>query len=66
MARSNAPHQPKSDIDSQAQSTSAVEGRVRGIDVKRLRLAQLQLGFAFSAFILIGANDGALSRIMLP
>jgi len=65
MARSNAPHQPKSDIDPQSQSTSAVEGRIRGIDAKRLRLAQLQVGFAFSAFILIGANDGALG-VLIP
>jgi fucose permease len=42
-----------------------VGARVRGIDAKRLRLAQLQVGFAFSAFILIGANDGALG-VLIP
>jgi fucose permease len=65
MGRSNAPHQPKSDIDSQSQSASAIEARVLGIDAKRLRLAQLQVGFAFSAFILIDANDGALG-VLIP
>src|SRR6266567_771840 len=65
MARSNAPHQPKSNIDPPSQSTSTVEGRMRGIDAKRLSLAQLQVGFAFSAFILIGANDGALG-VLIP
>jgi len=65
MARSNAPHQRKSEIDTQSQSASAIEARVRGIDAKRLRLAQLQVGFAFSAFILIGANDGALG-VLIP
>src|SRR5947208_3080547 len=65
MARSNTPHQLKSDSDSQSQSTSVVEVRVRGIDAKRLRLAQLQVGLAFSAFILIGANDGALG-VLIP
>src|SRR5947208_2746425 len=43
MARSNAPHQPKSDIEPQSQSASAIEARVLGIDAKRLRLAQLQV-----------------------
>src|SRR5437763_2980409 len=42
-----------------------VGARVRGIDAKRLRLAQLQVGLAFSAFILIGANDGALG-VLIP
>jgi fucose permease len=65
MARSNTIHQPKSDINPQSQSSSSVEGRIRGIDTKRLRLAQLQVGFAFSAFILIGANDGALG-VLIP
>src|SRR6266487_3109936 len=65
MARSNAPHHPKSNIDSPSQSTSTVEGRIRGSDAKRLGLAQLQVGFAFSAFILIGANDGALG-VLIP
>src|SRR6266699_632933 len=65
MARSNAPHQPKSNIDPPSQSTSTVEGRMRGIDAKRLSLAQLQVGLAFSAFILIGANDGALG-VLIP
>ena len=35
------------------------------IDAKRLRLAKLQVGLAFSAFILIGANDGALG-VLIP
>jgi len=42
-----------------------VGARVRGIDAKRLRFAQLQVGLAFSAFILIGANDGALG-VLIP
>ena len=42
-----------------------VGAQVRGIGAKRLRLAQLQVGFAFSAFILIGANDGALG-VLIP
>src|SRR6266699_1469127 len=42
-----------------------VGARFRGIDAKRLRLAQLQVGLAFSAFILIGANDGALG-VLIP
>src|SRR5712691_12607077 len=42
-----------------------VGARVRGIDAKHLGLAQLQFGFAFSAFILIGANDGALG-VLIP
>jgi fucose permease len=45
--------------------TANVGDRVRGIDAKRLRLTQLQVGFAFSAFILIGANDGALG-VLIP
>src|SRR5947209_9723914 len=65
MARSNAFRSRKSEIDTQSQSASAIEARVRGIDAKRLRLAQLQVGFAFSAFILIGANDGALG-VLIP
>src|SRR5947208_13866494 len=59
MTRSNAPHQRKSDNE------SALEGRTRGSDAKRLRFAQLQVGLAFSAFILIGANDGALG-VLIP
>src|SRR5438045_9057206 len=54
MTRSNAPHQRKSDDE------SAVEARFHDSDAKRLRLAELQVGLAFFAFILIGANDGAL------
>ena len=65
MARSNASHQRKSEIDTQSESASTIEARVRGIDAKHLRLAQLQVGFAFSAFILIGANDGALG-VLIP
>src|SRR2546426_9292121 len=42
-----------------------VGARVRGNDAKRLRLAQLQVRLAFSAFILIGANDGALG-VLIP
>src|SRR5437588_9534799 len=42
-----------------------VGARVRGSDAKRLRFAQLKVGFAFSAFILIGANDGALG-VLIP
>jgi len=42
-----------------------VGARVRDIYAKHLRLAQLQVGFAFSAFILIGANDGALG-VLIP
>lgn len=59
MARSNAPHQRKSDND------SAGEARFHDIDAKRLRLAELQVGLAFFAFILIGANDGALG-VLIP
>ena len=65
MARGNALHQEKSDMHSQSQAASPVEAQVRSIDAKHLRLAQLQVGFAFSAFILIGANDGALG-ILIP
>lgn len=59
MTRSNAPHQQKSDDD------SAVEARVHAIDAKHLRLAELQVGLAFFAFILIGLNDGALG-VLIP
>ena len=59
MARSNAPHQGKSDNE------SAVEARFHDSDAKRLRLAELQVGLAFFAFILIGANDGALG-VLIP
>ena len=65
MAGSNALYQRKSEMHSQSQGASAVEAQVRGIDAKRLKLAQLQVGFAFSAFILIGANDGALG-VLIP
>ncbi|TMD63025.1 MAG: MFS transporter [Chloroflexi bacterium] len=59
MTRSNAPHQRKSEID------SSVEARFHDSDAKRLKLAELQVGFAFFAFILIGANDGALG-VLIP
>lgn len=59
MTRSNAPHPRKSDND------TAVEARVHDIDAKRLRLAELQVGLAFFAFILIGLNDGALG-VLIP
>ncbi|TMC57897.1 MAG: MFS transporter, partial [Chloroflexota bacterium] len=59
MARSNAPYQGKSDNE------SAVEARFHDSDAKRLRLAELQVGLAFFAFILIGANDGALG-VLIP
>jgi fucose permease len=62
---SNAVDQRKSDIDPQSQADSAVEAQVHGIDAKRLKLAKLQVGLAFSAFILIGANDGALG-VLIP
>src|SRR6266699_1557543 len=59
MTRSNAPHQRKSDNE------SAGEARFHDSDAKRLRLAELQVGLAFFAFILIGANDGALG-VLIP
>src|SRR5947209_14569530 len=59
MTRSNAPHQRKSEID------SSVEARFHDSDAKRLKLAELQIGLAFFAFILIGANDGALG-VLIP
>src|SRR5437773_8505005 len=59
MARSNAPHQGKSDNE------SAVEARFHDSDAKRLKLAELQVGLAFFAFILIGVNDGALG-VLIP
>ena len=59
MTRSNAPHQRKSDDE------SAGEARFHDSDAKRLRLAELQVGLAFFAFILIGANDGALG-VLIP
>src|SRR6059058_163641 len=65
MARGDVLHRRKSDSDSQSESASAVGAQVRGIDAKRLRLAELQVGLAFFAFILIGANDGALG-ILIP
>jgi len=52
-------------MHSLSQGASAVEGRVRGSDAKRLRLAKLPVGIAFSAFILIGGNDGALG-VLIP
>jgi len=59
MTGSNAPHQRKLDNE------SAVEARFHDSDAKRLRLAELQVGLAFFAFILIGANDGALG-VLIP
>ena len=65
MASSNALYQQKSDSASPSQGASPIGAQVRGKDAKRLRLAQLQVGLAFSAFILIGANDGALG-VLIP
>ena len=59
MTGSNAPHQRKLDNE------SAGEARFHDSDAKRLRLAELQVGLAFFAFILIGANDGALG-VLIP
>jgi fucose permease len=70
MARSNIPQQRKSDAASPSQDASAVGARLiapseTGHDAKRLRFAELQVGLAFFAFVLIGANDGALG-VLIP
>lgn len=70
MAKSSALHQQELESGPQSQDTDT--GGVRVIapsetspDTERLRLAELQVGLAFFAFILIGANDGALG-VLIP
>jgi fucose permease len=62
--------QRKLDADPRSQGASNVGTQViaysdKGSDAKRLRLVELQVGLAYFAFILIGANDGALG-ILIP
>jgi fucose permease len=65
MARSNALPQRKSGAFPRSQDASNVEAQFRGIQAKHLRLAEAQVGLSFFAFILIGANDGALG-VLIP
>src|SRR5215471_1687869 len=70
MTRSNELPQRKLDADPRSQGASNVGTQViaysdKGSDAKRLKLVELQVGLAFFAFILIGANDGALG-VLIP
>src|SRR5712691_4350664 len=70
MVTNDALRQWRSDIDHQSQVASAVEVKPmapsdQNLDAKRLKLAELQVGLAFSAFVLIGANDGAFG-VLIP
>ncbi len=60
----------KSGVDSQPQVASFVGARFiapsdHARDAKQLSKAELQVGLAFTAFILIGANDGAFG-VLIP
>ncbi len=67
MTKSNILQQQEFDIDFPSKSASTE----RALDAKLLdksgayKLAELQVGLAFFAFILIGANDGALG-VLIP
>jgi fatty acid desaturase len=70
MVTNNALRQRRSDIDIQVQDASAVNAQRiapsdQKLDAKRLKLAELQVGLAFFAFVLIGANDGAFG-VLIP
>jgi fucose permease len=70
MITNNALRQRRSDIDLQSQATSAVAAQLiapsdQKLDAKRLKLAELQVGLAFIAFVFIGANDGAFG-VLIP
>src|SRR5215471_7123247 len=70
MTRSNELPQRKLDADPRSHDASNVGTQViaysdKGSGAKRLKLVELQVGLAFFAFILIGANDGALG-ILIP
>jgi hypothetical protein len=70
MVTNNVLRQLKSAIDLQSHAASAVEAQRiepsdQKLDAKRLKLAELQVGLAFFAFVLIGANDGAFG-VLLP
>src|SRR5437667_2088249 len=67
MTKSNILQQQEFDIDFPSKSASTE----RALDAKLLdksgayKLAELQVGLAYSAFLLIGANDGALG-VLIP
>ncbi len=70
MTRSNALSQRKSDADLRSQDTSdagaqLIASSYKGFEAEHLTLAKLQVGLAFLAFVLIGANDGALG-VLIP
>src|SRR5437868_3200028 len=70
ITKSNVLQLREFDIDFQSKSAPLDEIRSiasteHALDTKRLKLAELQVGLAFFAFVLIGANDGAFG-VLIP
>jgi fucose permease len=70
MTKSNILQLREFEIDFQSNSApleeiKSIDSTEHALDTKRLKLAELQVGLAFFAFVLIGANDGAFG-VLIP
>jgi len=70
MTKSNILQLREFDIDFQSKSAPleeirSIDSTEHALDTKRLKIAELQVGLAFFAFVLIGANDGAFG-VLIP